>query len=191
MRGFPGLTHKYKELMPRTAARIAKVPAEVVEHRIYLIRGFKVMIDSDLAKLYRVPTSRLNQAVRRNRKRFPRDFMFQLSAEEVDNLRLQFVISSSDWGGRRYRCYAFTEHGVAMLSAVLRSRRAVEMSILVVRAFVRLREMIASNKDMAARVTLLENNQEQHAELIGILFDELKAMKLLPPGKTRFGFRTT
>src|SRR5580658_5624288 len=108
-------------------AQLVRVPDEVVERRIYLIRGIKVMVDSDLARLYGVTTGNLNLAVRRNAERFPADFMFQLKEEEVADLILQTAISS--WGGRRTLPFAFTEHGVAMLSAVLRSQRAVEMSI--------------------------------------------------------------
>ena len=107
------------------------VPVEQVENQIYFIRGEKVMLDVDLAELYQVETRVLNQAVRRNQERFPVDFMFQLTEVEADNLRSQFVTSSSGYGGRRYRPYAFTELGVAMLSAVLKSQRAVPMSILI------------------------------------------------------------
>ncbi len=147
------------------------IPVEVVERRIYLIRGHKVMLDADLAGLYQVATGNLNLAVRRNMDRVPEDFMFQLSEDEMENLILQNAISR--WGGRRYRPYAFTEHGVTMLSSVLRSKRAVEMSILVVRAFVRLREMLASNKDLAARVEKLKPAQKNHASVINLLAEEI------------------
>ena len=157
---------------------IDMVPAEVVERRIYLIRGEKVMIDSDLAELYQVTTGNLNLAVRRNAERFPPDFMFQLTEEEFENLILQSARSS--WGGRRRRPYVFTEHGVAMLSAVLRSRRAVEMSILIVRAFVKLREMVASNRELALRMENLEVAQRDHASVINILVDEIQDLKMLP-----------
>jgi hypothetical protein len=168
------------------------IPADAferVERRIYLIRGQKVMLDSDLAELYQVATGNLNLAVRRNADRFPLDFMFQLTAEEAENLRFQNVISS--WGGRRYLPYAFTEHGVTMLSAVLRSKRAVQMSILVTRAFVRLREMLASNKDLAARVEKLEAGQRDHASVINILAEEIDTMRLPAalPGTRRIGFK--
>src|ERR1700680_3467931 len=103
------------------------VPVELIERRIYLIRGQKVMLDADLAELYRVPTKRLNEAVKRNRDRFPEDFMSPLTVEEAESLRSQFATSKIGRGGRRYRSYAFTEHGVAMLSSVLRSKRAVQM----------------------------------------------------------------
>lgn len=159
------------------------VPAEVVERRIYLIRGEKVMIDSDLAELYQVTTGNLNLAVRRNAERFPSDFMFQLSEGEVANLILQSA--RSRWGGRRKRPYVFTEHGVAMLSAVLRSHRAVEMSILIVRAFVKLREMVASNRELALRMQSLEAAQRDHASVINILVTEIEDLKMLPPPPAR------
>lgn len=149
------------------------------------------MIDADLADLYQVATGNLNLAVRRNVERFPEDFMFQLTAEEFENLSLQSAMSSSRWGGRRYLPYAFTEHGVAMLSAVLKSKRAVQMSILVVRAFVRLREMLASNKDLAARMEKLEAVQKDHASVINILAEEIDTMRMplpLPAGR-RIGFK--
>jgi hypothetical protein len=132
-----------------------------VERRIFIVRGQKVMLAPELAKLYQVPTFRINEAVKRNRERFPEDFVFLLTREEVAILRSQIAISS--WGGRRYQPYAFTEHGVAMLSAVLRSKRAVEMSIAIIRAFIRLRELIAGNKDFADRIEKLESGQTQHA----------------------------
>jgi hypothetical protein len=119
------------------------VPVQLIERRIYIIRGQKVMLSPDLAEIYQVEPRALVQAVKRNADRFPVDFMFQLTREEYANLKSQIVISR--WGGtRRATPYAFTEHGVAMLSAVLRSRRAVQMSILIVRAFVRIRELLAS-----------------------------------------------
>src|ERR1039458_3546831 len=107
-----------------TAGSSLSVPVEIIERRIYLIRGQKVMLDSDLAEIYQVPTKSLNLAVRRNTERFPGDFMFQLSKEEFENLRFKIATSSSGYGGRRYQPYAFTEHGVAMLSSVLKSKRA-------------------------------------------------------------------
>src|SRR4051794_576680 len=117
------------------------VPAELIDRRIYVVRGKKVMLDSDLAELYQVPTFRLNEAVKRNRDRFPEDFMFQLIAAEITALTSQIAMSKPvGRGGRRTLPYAFTEHGVAMLSSVLNSTRAVQMNIVIVRAFVRLRE---------------------------------------------------
>jgi hypothetical protein len=174
-------------VMPKPAVQMERgvliVPNEVVERRIYLIRGEKVMIDSDLAELYQVTTGNLNLAVRRNAERFPPDFMFQLSEEEFENLILQSA--RSRWGGRRKRPYVFTEHGVAMLSAVLRSRRAIEMSILIVRAFVKLREMVASNRELALRMQNLEAAQRDHASVINILVGEIEDLKMLPSAPAR------
>src|SRR5258708_4170849 len=129
--------------MPRkiSLADRLPVPVELIERRIYVIRGQKVMIDSDLADLYQVETRALLQAVKRNSDRFPGDFMFQVSPEEGKSLRSQIVISNVGRGGRRYLPYAFTEHGVAMLCSVLNSQRAVQMNIAIIRAFVKLREL--------------------------------------------------
>jgi len=140
------------------------------------------MLDADLAELYRVETGALVRAMKRNQDRFPGDFVFQLSTEEFDDLRSQTGISS--WGGRRYAPYAFTEHGVAMLSAVLRSQQAVEVSLAVVRTFVRLRQVLATNEELARKVA-------QHDHEIAILFDHIQ--HLLEPGesptKHPIGFR--
>ena len=135
--------------------RLAMVPAHV-EQKILFLRGERVMLDADLAALYAVETRSLVRAVKRNIARFPEYFMFQLTPEEVANLRSQTGISSSSHGGRRYRPYVFTEHGVTMLAAVLQSPRAVQVSIEVVRAFVRLRAMLAGNTELARKLTALE-----------------------------------
>src|SRR5262245_33149935 len=135
---------------------ILPIPAERIERAILLIRGHKVLLDEDLAALYGVATRVLVQAVHRNRPRFPDDFMFQLSEEEFARLRLQVEISNPRRGGRRYRPYAFTEQGVAMLSSVLRSERAVQVNIEIMRAFVRLRQLLASHEDLARRLDELE-----------------------------------
>ena len=127
-----------------------------VETLIRVIRGQKVMIDSDLAVLYGITTGNLNLAVRRNGKRFPVDFMFQLAAGEADSLLLQTARAKTGRGGRRTRPFAFTELGVAMLSSVLNSERAVQMNILIMRAFVRMRELMTANKDLAVRIEKLE-----------------------------------
>ena len=140
----------------------AIVPTEVIEGRIYLIRGHKIMLDSDLAELYGITTKALVQAVKRNMKRFPADFLFQLTNQEVANLRSQIVTSS--WGGRRYVPYAFTEQDVAMLSSVLNSDRAIEVNIQIMRVFVKLREMIASNKELSKRLDELEKNTMPNSE---------------------------
>jgi hypothetical protein len=167
------------------------IPVERIERQIYMIRGQKVMLDSDLAALYQVPTKRLNEAVRRNSNRFPEDFMFPLTAEEASALRSQ--IATLDKGRGRYSKYAplaFTEHGVAMLASVLTSDRAAQMNILIVRAFVQLREILATNKDLAARLEKVERAQEHHASVITILAEEIDNLKQLPPEppKGRIGF---
>ena len=161
-----------------------KAPIPLLERRIYVLRGQKVMLDEDLAELYAVPTKRLNQQVRRNKGRFPKDFMFRLTSVEVRNLRSQIVTSS--WGGRRTRPLAFTEHGVAMLSAVLNSDRAVKMSLMIIRTFVKLRVMLASHRELALRMKLVEATQEEHGTTISLLADEIEEMKALPePGPKR------
>lgn len=133
------------------------IPIEVVTQRIFFVRGVKVILDSDLADFYDVSVKVLLQSIKRNIERFPEDFMFQLTKNEFEDLRSQFVTSS--WGGRRYLPYAFTEHGVAMLSSVLRSPRAVQMNILIVRAFIKIREILASNKDLAGKIEELQREQ--------------------------------
>ena len=139
------------------------VPVELIERRIYVIRGQKVMLDADLAELYQVPTKRLNEQVKRNLNRFPDDFMFRLTGEEAQTLnRSQISTGSQKHRDPRLLPYAFTEHGVAMLSSVLNSDRAVQMS-LIVRAFVKLRELLATHKDMARKIEQLEATQKQYA----------------------------
>lgn len=129
-------------------------PIVTIDSRIFLIRGKRIVLDKVLAELYQVTTYRLNEQVKRNRLKFPEDFMFQLSFQEVSNLRSQFAISS--WGGRRTLPYAFTEHGVVMAATVLNSTVAVEASILIVRAFIRLREMISEHEDLKRRLQDME-----------------------------------
>ena len=170
------------------------VPIEVIERRIFLIRGQKVMLDTDLATLYQVPTFRLNEAVKRNHERFPEDFMFQLTPEETQSLTSQTAMSKvgTSRGGRRTRPYAFTEHGVAMLSSVLNSERAVQMNILIIRAFVKLRDLLATHKNLAARIEKIEATQGRHASVINILAEEIERLKRLPalPPKRRIGFES-
>jgi len=157
------------------------------------------MLDADLAKLYEVPTKALNPAVRRNPERFPADFMFQLTAEEILNLRSQNVTSSFPiHGGRRYAPFAFSEHGVAMLSSVLKSPKAVQVNIMIVRAFIRMRQMIADNLNLTHRVEKLEQTQDRTTSVIGIIVDDInrlsdevefsRALPVLP--KRRIGFPT-
>jgi ORF6N domain len=163
----------------RSMSPLRKIDKYSVESAIYLIRGQRVMLDADLAAIYRVTTKSLNQQIRRNRKRFPPDFAFQLTAEEFRFLRSQIVTSKTGRGGRRYRPWVFTEHGAIMLAAVLNSDIAVQASIRVVRAFVRLREMVAANAELAAKLEDLERRLDSHDEAIVDLFATLK--RLLEP----------
>jgi hypothetical protein len=178
------------------SAGLVRVPGPMIEQRIYLIRGQRVMLDSDLAKLYHVLTKAFNQAVMRNRDRFPGDFMFQLTLEEARALGSQFVtLKNGGAKGRgqnvKYAPHVFTEHGIAMLSSVLRSKRAVQMNIQIVRAFIRMREMLAEHKDLAARVDKLEAAQQRHVSVIKMLADEIQEIKKPPAtAKRRIGFRT-
>ena len=166
----------------------AVLPPEIIERKIYLIRGHKVMIDADLADLYEVPTKSLNLAVRRNQDRFPADFMFQLTAEEAQALRFQIETSKPGRGGRRYLPYAFTEHGVAMLSSVLRSKRAVQMNIVIIRAFVRLREIFATHKDLAHAIEEIRRRQDEQGEQITSIIETINQL-LLPERRAQAAHR--
>jgi hypothetical protein len=177
--------------MARSATAVKLVPAEFIERKIYVIRGQKVMLDSTLAAMYQVPTKVLNQAVRRNFDRFPRDFMFQMSDAELKDWRSQSVTSNPGVKmGLRRAPYVFTEHGVAMLSSVLKSKRAIQLNILIIRAFVRLRDYLATNKDLARKVEDIERTQQQHGAHIQQLYDCIQS--LLEPApqrpKRRIGF---
>ena len=144
------------------------------------------MLDSDLAGLYQIETKFLNRAVKRNLKRFPPDFMFQLNSEEAASLRFQFGTSKAR-GGRRYRPYAFTEHGVAMLSSVLSSERAVNVNIAIMRTFVRLRKMLASNTELAGKLTELEKKYDHQFKVV---FDAIRQLMTPPPSRSKqIGFR--
>ncbi len=143
------------------------------------------MLDVDLASLYGVATKRLNEQVRRNAERFPEDFMFRLTEEEVEALRSQIATSNKGRGGRRYRPYVFTEHGAIMAAMVLRSPRAVDMSVQVVRAFVRLREMLASNVALAHKLDELERRLAGHDQAIHNLFEAIRRLLAPPPSKRR------
>lgn len=156
-----------------------------VESRILYIRGEKVILDSDLAQLYGVPVKQLNQAVKRNQERFPKDFMFQLTAKENEALRSQIVTSNEGRGGRRYLPYAFTEHGAIMAATVLNSPKAVEMSVFVVRAFVRLRQMLATNRQLATKIDELERKLETHDTAIQDLIEAIKALMAPEEGPRR------
>lgn len=155
------------------------VPAEIIENRIFLIRGCKVMLDSDLAVLYGVSTKVFNQAVKRNRRRFPADFMFRLKAGEAARMRSRSVTASRR--NLRYLPFAFTEQGIAMLSGVLNSERAIDVNIAVMRAFIRLRVLVASHKDLAARLARLENKCDRRFRIV---FDALREF-MTPPEKPR------
>jgi hypothetical protein len=160
--------------------RKSTVPVEQIEETIFIIRGQRVMLSPHLAELYQIEPRALVQAVKRNIERFPEDFMFQLTDEEFKNLKSQIVISS--WGGaRRSRPYAFTEQGVAMLSSVLRSKRAVQVNIEIMRAFVRLRQMLATHKDLARKLAALEKEYDEQFKIVFEAIHEL----MTPPEKPK------
>ena len=162
----------------------AIVPAEIIEQKILLIRGKKVMLDKDLAGLYGVETFNLNKAVKRNIERFPEDFMFQLTSEEFKNLIFHFGISS--WGGTRKCPYAFTENGVAMLSSVLNSKRAIQVNIQIMRTFTKLKEMIATHKDLQKKI---EDMEKKYDHQFKVVFDAIKQLLAKPePKKKKIGF---
>ena len=164
------------------------ISIERIEKTIYLIRGEKVMLDRDLAKLYDVSTAALNQAVRRNRERFPGDFMFQLTEEDVAQLnRSQIVIGSQKHRNPKSRPYAFTEQGVAMLSTVLRSKRAIIVNIEIMRAFVKLRQMLASNEDLSRRLDELESKYDKQFKVV---FEAIRQLMSTPArDRKEIGFR--
>jgi len=173
---------------PKTAALLRMPvsknrPIFSVESRILFLRQQRVILDSDLAELYGVSVRQLNQQIKRNLERFPEDFTFQLNPKELHSLRSQIVISKQR-GGRRYLPHAFTEHGAIMAATVLNSRRAAQMSIFVVRAFVRLREILASNRQLAFKIDELENRLETHDEAIQELFQAIREL-MIPPQRPR------
>jgi hypothetical protein len=190
------MPHKTKLTRNRPA-----VSVELIERRIYLIGGQKVMIDFDLAELYGVPTKRLNEQVSRNKKRFPEDFMFRLTKEETESLRPQTVISTAGLrsqfatsntgrGGRRYLPYAFTEQGVAMLSSVLNSEQAIEVNIAIMRAFVHLRQMFETNEELKRKFVAQIKKLSVHDKYFRIVFDELKRLTNTPLSSRRqIGFK--
>jgi ORF6N domain len=165
------------------------IPAALIGRKIYFFRGTRVMLDSDLAQLYRVTTKNLNKAVKRNADRFPADFMFQLELNETENLRFQSGTSSSAiHGGRRYRPYAFTEHGVAMLSSVLRSDRAIQVNIAIMRAFLQLRAMLATHEDLRRKIAEMEKRYDSKFHAV---FATLRQMLETPiPPKRQIGFHS-
>ncbi len=163
------------------------VPVERIQRCIYLLRGQKVILSPDLAELYGVETRVLVQAVKRNIKRFPGDFMFQLSKREFTNLKSQIVISS--WGGaRRSRPYAFTEQGVAMLSSVLRSKRAIDVNIAIMRTFVKLREILATNAALRRKIEAMERKYDEQFKHVFAILSEMVMADSQP--KTQIGFLT-
>jgi chaperonin cofactor prefoldin len=163
---------------------------ESIESRILVLRRNKVILDSDLAALYGVSVKRLNEQVKRNRDRFPPDFMFRLSAKEYKLLRSQFAASKTGRGGRRFLPYAFTEHGAIMAATVLNSAQAVEMSLFVVRAFVRMREMLAQNRHIAAKIEQLENRLDKHDTDLQEIVEAIKELMIPPEGtRARIGFQ--
>ena len=173
--------------MPKSAKTVI-IPDELIMNNIYLIRGQKVMIDHDLAKLYQVEKKRLNEQVSRNKERFPGDFMFQLNKEEFQNLKSQ--IATSSWGGLRKLPYAFTEQGVAMLSGILNSQTAIRVNIQIIRVFTKMRELLMTNKDILLQLEKVEKKLTKHDDEIILIFQYLK--KLLKPPQTpreRIGFR--
>ena len=166
------------------------VPIESIAQTILVLRGQRVILDADLARLYGVTTKRLNEQVRRNAERFPSDFMFQLTDEEAHNLRSQNATSSSGYGGRRYRAYAFTEHGALMAATVLNTPTAVNASVYVVRAFIRLRELLAGHVELSQKLVELAEHVDSHDEQIAALIEAIR--QLLAPPETpqrRMGYR--
>jgi hypothetical protein len=170
------------------------LPDEMIINKIYIIREKKVMLDRDLAELYGVDTRVLNQSIKRNLKRFPDDFMFQLTDEESKNLRSQIVTSS--WGGSRYRPMVFTEQGVAMLSSVLNSERAISVNIQIIRVFTRMRAMLESHKEIIKKLEMLEKKDLELDEKVSLVFEYLKELEQSKQEETEFikrkqiGFRS-
>ncbi len=169
------------------------IPEEIITNKIYIIREQKVMIDRDLAELYGVETKYLKRQVKRNKERFPEDFMFEMTKAEFQNWRSQFVTSnSSDKMGLRYAPYVFTEQGVAMLSSVLNSPRAIAVNIKIIRVFTKLREMLFTNKDLLLRMEKVErklSNQNKNIELVFNYLDELLEKKEQQKPRTKIGYK--
>ncbi len=167
-------------------AKESLIPIERIERTILLIRNQRVIMDADIAELYGVSTKRLNEQVKRNIDRFPEDFMFQLTQDEYDDLRSQFATSSS-WGGRRYPPYVFTEHGAVMPANVLKSEVAINVSIQVVRAFVRLRGMLAAHEELSRK---LDEMERKYNARFKVVFDAIRKLMVIPESKQRkIGFK--
>ena len=168
------------------------IPEEIVLNKIYLIRNQKVMLDRDLAELYGVETKVLKQAVKRNVKRFPEDFMFEMSSEEFENWRSQFVTSNSDKMGLRYPPYCFTEHGVLMLSSVLKSDKALEVNIQIMRIFSKVRKMLSDNLSLKLDIEQIKKkllNQDKNIELVFSYLDELMDKQENPEPRKKIGYK--
>jgi len=179
--------------MAKSMAMLVIDPAEL-ENRIFLIRRHRIMLDSDLAKLYGVPTHRLNEQVQRNLERFPPDFAYQLTQQEFSNLISQNAISKPGRGGRRKLPWVFTEHGVAMLSGILRSPRAVQVNIAIMRAFVRMRQLLSTPGELVSKLNELSKSVQLHEEQIKLIADVLRHFMGPPPppaepSKRKIGFR--
>jgi phage regulator Rha-like protein len=156
-------------------SKLVAIPDEIIMGKIYLIRNKKVMLDQDLAELYNVDTKQLKRAVKRNITRFPEDFMFELDYKEFNDLRSQ--IGTSSWGGTRYKPMAFTEHGVLMLASVLSSERAVQINIQIMRIFTKMREMLATHKDILRKLEEIEKKYTDHDQKIMLIFEYLKQLE--------------
>jgi phage regulator Rha-like protein len=170
----------------RTPSENSIVPIGLITQKIYFVRSARVMLDADLARLYGVATKNLNKAVKRNMRRFPQDFMFQLSSNEMRNLRFQIGTSKRGQGGRRYAPYAFTEQGIAMLSSVLRSARAVQVNVAIMRTFVRLREMLATHEELRRKIDAMEKRYDSRFQAV---FATIRRMLETPvPAKKPIGF---
>jgi phage regulator Rha-like protein len=174
----------------QSSTQAAMIPDEIVMNKIYLIRGQKVMLDRDLAELYGVETKRLKEAVRRNINRFPNDFMFEMTLEELEIWRTQFATSKSDKKGLRHTPFCFTEQGVAMLSSVLNSEAAINVNIQIIRVFTKMREIILTHKDILLQLERIEKKLTGHDQDIVLIFQYLKQL-LNPtqPARRKIGFR--
>jgi hypothetical protein len=161
--------------------RKRKVVGALVEPPIVIVREQRVVLDAELARIYGVTTKRLNEAVKRNQRRFPDDFAFQLSTREVENLKSQIATSSSGHGGRRSHPWAFTEHGALMAANILRSERAIEMSVYVVRAFVRQREQLATNEEIMRKFEQIDHRLLEHDQALVIVWEKIKELMRTPP----------
>jgi len=170
----------------QTPSQNAIVPTALINQKIFFVRSTRVMLDADLAQLYGVATKNLNKAVKRNASRFPLDFMFQLSSKDLHGLRFQFGTSKTGRGGRRFAPYAFTEQGVAMLSSVLRSARAVQVNVAIMRTFVRLREMLATHEELRRKIDVMEKRYDARFQAV---FETIRQMLETPiPARKPIGF---